>query len=412
MFSTATTLTPLFTLHLLISYNHFLSIAYDDLILEFKVSFLFHLTLKTIYNQKCSRGSPDFSAAHLNWIKRLHCSRHSKSSHCFAELHPSWGPAPALVLTLLHCSLLEDPLAFKTLDFAEVSPQRKKTAEPTAAVPANGVHQLAVAFAFLTCSLLIAGACIKVRSSHRLQSAARSRQGLLLGRSTERRQMLWVPVRGRASPHPAHPYPSVGWGGAAHTLKGGKTSWWWNTLLLTSGSLQPPLIAGCRGKCCQECAAHPHVPLTSAWRQCLCLAPHKMNKTEPEHLRGAPVKDLTLFSVTFELFFQMSPHTGINISWTGSSCVNIPLNNGKLTCDEVSAPSLWVTESNWFPLSPFLSIDDVPITQSTKQWYSLYHSFFCGKLPQRASEKAVQDTCISVAACSEACKVDNYNVIE
>lgn len=31
-------MTPLFTLHLFISYNHFLSIAYDDLILEFKVS--------------------------------------------------------------------------------------------------------------------------------------------------------------------------------------------------------------------------------------------------------------------------------------------------------------------------------------------------------------------------------------
>lgn len=137
------------------------------------------------------------------------------------------------------------------------------------------------------------------------------------------------------------------------------------------GSLHLPLIAGCRGKGWQACAAHLNAPLTSAWRQCLCSAPHKMNKAEPEHLSGAPVKALILFSLrSLNYFFKCLLTLALTLA-EQEAHVWIFLWIGQIDFWSQHTTSVSDGETNWFPLSPFLSIDDVPITLSTKQRYSL-----------------------------------------
>lgn len=137
------------------------------------------------------------------------------------------------------------------------------------------------------------------------------------------------------------------------------------------GSLHLPLIAGCRGKGWQACAAHLNAPLTSAWRQCLCSAPHKMNKAEPEHLSGAPVKALILFSLRrLNYFFKCLLTLALTLA-EQEAHVWIFLWIGQIDFWSQHTTSVSDGETNWFPLSPFLSIDDVPITLSTEQRYSL-----------------------------------------
>lgn len=152
--------------------------------------------------------------------------------------------------------------------------------------------------------------------------------------------------------------------------KAGKSPCWWNALLLTSRVPSPP-FAGCRGKGWQACAAHLNAPLTSAWRQCLCSAPHKMNKAEPEHLSGAPVKALILFSLrSLNYFFKCLLTLALTLA-EQEAHVWIFLWIGQIDFWSQHTTSVSDGETNWFPLSPFLSIDDVPITLSTEQRYSL-----------------------------------------
>lgn len=131
------------------------------------------------------------------------------------------------------------------------------------------------------------------------------------------------------------------------------------------GSLHLPLIAGCRGKGWQACAAHLNAPLTSAWRQCLCSAPHKMNKAEPEHLSGAPVKALILFSLRrLNYFFKC-------------------LLTLALTLAEQEAHVwifLWI-EANWLlksahHLCEWQRDQLVPIISISEYWWCAYNSVY------------------------------------
>lgn len=146
--------------------------------------------------------------------------------------------------------------------------------------------------------------------------------------------------------------------------KAGKSPCWWNALLLTSRVPSPP-FAGCRGKGWQACAAHLNAPLTSAWRQCLCSAPHKMNKAEPEHLSGAPVKALILFSLRrLNYFFKC-------------------LLTLALTLAEQEAHVwifLWI-EANWLlksahHLCEWRRDQLVPIISISEYWWCAYNSVY------------------------------------
>lgn len=146
--------------------------------------------------------------------------------------------------------------------------------------------------------------------------------------------------------------------------KAGKSPCWWNALLLTSRVPSPP-FAGCRGKGWQACAAHLNAPLTSAWRQCLCSAPHKMNKAEPEHLSGAPVKALILFSLrSLNYFFKC-------------------LLTLALTLAEQEAHVwifLWI-EANWLlksahHLCEWRRDQLVPIISISEYWWCAYNSVY------------------------------------